>query len=107
MQPVLAIFFLTIFLIPILVKSSQCLNISSYYQTELIDFMLEGEEESGENESKEKGKDAKEDADKLLFDAGYTNGQLLSNLISCAIFLQKKYNYKQEIPVPPPQSFQI
>ena len=106
MQRFLAVFFLTIFLIPILVTATQFFNGSPQYNTDLIDFMPESDEESGEKENKEKEKDSKEDSDKLFFDNEHTSGQLLNAISLRTILLKKHYDYNLEIPVPPPQSFQ-
>ena len=103
MQRFLAIFFLTIFISPAFLIVVQILINHSKDKTELIDFIPQAEEESGEKEGKEEKKDAKDDSDKFFSGHNFTSDQLLNSLSSATHHLQKNYNHNIKIPVPPPE----
>lgn len=103
MQQTLAIFFLTIFISPALFMAVQIFIESSEDKTELIDFIPQAEEESGEKEGKEEKKDAKDDSDKFFSDHDFINDLQLNALSSIIHHLQKNYSHNIKIPVPPPE----
>ena len=72
-------------------------------KTELIDFIPQAEEESGEKEGKEEKKDAKDDSDKFFSGHNFASDQQLKSLSSATHHLQKHYSHNRKIPVPPPE----